>query len=182
MDLLRWQSHRYNIDTNKRNIDMTAQDIIDLHYSLMLYNGFYSTIIVCSFLFLILAAVSYYLYQKFQDEKIDSYNNNKSINKLYSQFLERFPVWFAVFGFFNHPDLDSYEEYLITFKGWTAQEVYQKIKEHLESILEEYKNTGKYDESNNHALSNFLAEIRFAQDELCAVDRQKIDTKLSDFS
>ena len=168
---------------------MTAQDIIDLHYSLMLYNGFYSTIIVCSFLFLILAAVSYYLYQKFQDENrysLDEYYNNKSINKLYSQFLERSLVFeWSIYP----PDLDSYEEYLITFKGWTAQEVYQKIKEHLESILEEYKNTGAYCESDNHALSNFLAEIRFAQDELYEVDRQKdkferqkIDTKLSDFS
>ena len=166
---------------------MTAQDIIDLHYSLMLYNGFYSTIIVCSFLFLILAAVSYYLYQKFQDEKEYSIQyNNKSITKLYSQFLEHFPVWFAVFGFFNHPDLDSYEEYLITFKGWTAQEVYQKIKEHLESILEEYKNTGAFCKSDNHALANLLAEIKFASDELdkfeSQKERQKIDTKLSDFS
>lgn len=162
---------------------MTAQDIIDLHYSLMLYNGFYSTIIVCSFLFLILAAVSYYLYQKFQDKKrysISVQYNNKSITKLYSQFLER-PLVFDEPSM-RYPDLDSYEEYLITFKGWTAQEVYQKIKEHLESILEEYKNTGNCDESDNHAIANFLAEIRFAQDELCAVDRQKIDTKLSDFS
>ena len=164
---------------------MTAQDIIDLWCST---DFFYIPIIVCTFLFLILP-VSYYLYQKFQDEKRYSKYNNKSITKLYSQFLERFPVWFAVFGFFNHPDLDSYEEYLITFKGWTAQEVYQKIKEHLESILEEYKNTGKYDESDNHALANFLAEIRFAQDELDKFEdeldkfeRQKIDPKLSDFS
>lgn len=151
---------------------MTAQDIIDL------------CCVVFSFLLLILA-VLYYLYQKFQDEKEYSYNN-KSITKLYSQFLERFPVWIAVFGFFNHPDLDSYEEYLITFKGWTAQEVYQKIKEHLESILEEYKNTGAYCESDNHAIANFLAEIKFASDEVGRqkdkFKRQKIDTKLSDFS
>ena len=169
---------------------MTAQDIIDLHYSLMLYNGFYSTIIVCSFLFLILAAVSYYLYQKFQEEKryeklysVSALYNRKSIRKLYSQFLKRLGI---IDDFrFRMPfwlNLDSYEEYLITFKGWTAQEVYQKIKEHLESIIEEYKNTGKSDESNNHALSNFLAEIRFAQDELDKFERQKIDPKLSDFS
>ena len=158
---------------------MTAQDIIDLCCSTDFL------IIVCPALLIIILAVSCDLYQKFQDEKrysISVQYNNKSITKLYSQFLERFPVWVSVFGFFNHPDLDSYEEYLITFKGWTAQEVYQKIKEHLESIIEEYINTGASDESDNHAIANFLAEIRFAQDELCAVDRQKIDPKLSDFS
>ena len=158
---------------------MTAQDIIDLWCSI----DFFNQIIVFSFLLLILAVpVLYYLYQKFQDEKRYSIQyNNKSITKLYSQFLERSLVfeWSINPPFF---DLDSYEKYLITFKGWTAQEVYQKIKEHLESILEEYKNTGKYDESNNHALANFLAEIRFAQDELDKFERQKIDTKLSDFS
>lgn len=143
----------------------------------------YNEIIVFSFLLLILAVpCCYYLYQKFQDEKGYSYNN-KSITKLYSQFLER--SWVFVFSF-HHPDLDSYEKYLITFKGWTAQEVYQKIKEHLESILEEYKNTGAYCESDNHALANFLAEIKFASDEVgrqkVKFDRQKIDTKLSDFS
>ena len=158
---------------------MTAQDIIDLWC-----NGFYNTIIVCTFLLLILASVLYYLYQKFQeylDEKRElkfSYNN-KSITKLYSQFLERSEVfeWYIY-----PPDLDLYEEYLITFKGWTAQEVYQKIKEHLESIIEEYKNTGAFNESDNHALSNFLAEIKFANDELDKFKRQKIDPKLSDFS
>ena len=148
---------------------MTSQDIIDL------------LIIVCPALLIIILAVSYDLYQKFQDENsysLDEFYNNKSINKLYSQFLERSEV----FGAFYPPDLDSYEEYLITFKGWTAQEVYQKIKEHLESIIEEYKNTGAYCESDNHALANFLAEIRFAQDKLAKFDRQKIDTKLSNFS
>ena len=160
---------------------MTAQDIIDLWC-----NGFYNTIIVCTSLLLILASVLYYLYQKFQaylDEKREFSYNNKSINKLYSQFLER------AGGFewcIYHPDLDSYEEYLITFKGWTAQEVYQKIKEHLESILKEYKNTGAFCESDNHALSNFLAEIKFASDEVNRqknkFKRQKIDPKLSDFS
>lgn len=177
MDLLRWQSHRYNIDTDKRNIDMTAQDIIDLCCST---DFFYNPIIVFSFLLLILA-VLYYLYQKFQDEKrevIYSYNN-KSIQKLFLQFLDRCS---AGYGGVYPPDLDSYEEYLITFKGWTAQEVYQKIKEHLESILEEYKNTGAFCESDNHALANFLAEIRFAKDELDKFERQKIDPKLSDFS
>lgn len=161
---------------------MTAQDIIDLCCT----NGFYSTIIVCSFSFLILAVVSCYLYQKFQDENgysISVQYNNKLITKLYSQFLERSCV---VEWSIHPPDLNSYEEYLITFKGWTAQEVYQKIKEHLERILEEYKNTGAYCESDNHALANFLAEIKFAKDELyCQKDkfeRQKIDTKLSDFS
>ena len=159
---------------------MTAQDIIDLCCT----NGFYSTIIVCSFLLLILATVSCYLYQKFQeylDEKreLEFSHNNKSINKLYSQFLERSLVFeWSIYT----PDLDSYEEYLITFKGWTAQEVYQKIKEHLESILEEYKNTGAFCESDNHALANFLAEIKFANDELDKFQRQKIDPKLSDFS
>ena len=134
---------------------------------------------------LILASVLYYLYQKFQDEKIDSYAeysyNNKSIQKLFLQFLDRCPSKYVLF---YPPDLNSYEKYLITFKGWTAQEVYQKIKEHLESILEEYKNTGACCESDNHALANFLAEIKFASDELYEVDRQKekIDTKLSDFS
>ena len=159
---------------------MTAQDIIDLCCST---DFFYSTIIVCAFLLIILAVPCCYLHQKFQDEKIDSYAeysyNNKSIQKLFLQFLERS----TVFGCsMRYPDLDSYEEYLITFKGWTAQEVYQKIKEHFESILEEYKNTGAFNESDNHALSNFLAEIRFAQDELDKFERQKIDTKLSDFS
>ena len=156
---------------------MTAQDIIDLCCST---DFFYNPIIVFSFLLLILAAVSYYLYQKFQDEKEYSIQyNNKSITKLYSQFLERSSV--IEWSIYN-PDLDSYEEYLITFKGWTAQEVYQKIKEHLESILEEHKNTGAFNESDNHALSNFLAEIKFAQDKLDKFERQKIDTKLSDFS
>ena len=179
MDLLRWQSHRYNIDTDKRNIDMTAQDIIDLcggiDFDCIL-------IIVFTFLLLILI-VLYSLYQKFQDEKIVAYAeysyNNKSIQKLFLQFTDR---GFARYSVFYPPDLNSYEKYLITFKGWTAQEVYQKIKEHLESILEEYKNTGAFCESDNHALANFLAEIRFAQDELAQFKRQKIDTKLSDFS
>ena len=157
---------------------MTAQDIIDLCCNTYFL---YILIIACTVLLLILV-VENYLDQKFQDENrysLDEYYNNKSINKLYSQFLERSEVFeWSIYP----PDLDSYEEYLITFKGWTAQEVYQKIKEHLESILEEYKNTGKYDESNNHALANFLAEIRFAKDELDKFERQKIDTKLSDFS
>ena len=167
---------------------MTAQDIIDLWC-----NGFYNTIIVCTFLLLILASVLYYLYQKFQeylDEKryeklysVSALYNRKSIRKLYSQFLKRLGI---IDDFrFSMPfwlNLDSYEEYLITFKGWTAQEVYQKIKEHLESIIEEYKNTGAFNESDNHALSNFLAEIKFANDELDKFKRQKIDTKLSDFS
>ena len=168
---------------------MTAQDIIDLCCSI---DFFYNPIIVCAFLLLILA-VSCYLYQKFQDEKrevVCSYDysyNNKSIQKLYSQFLDRCPV----FAFFrpldsDSHDLDSYAKYLITFKGWTAQEVYQKIKEHFESILEEYKNTGAFHESDNHALANFLAERKFASDELYRqkdkFKRQKIDTKLSDFS
>lgn len=157
---------------------MTAQDIIDLWC-----NGFYNTIIVCTFLLLILASVLYYLYQKFQDEKIDSYAeysyNNKSIQKLFLQFLDRCPSKYVLF---YPPDLNSYEKYLITFKGWTAQEVYQKIKEHLESIIEEYINTGAFNESDNHALSNFLAEIKFANDELDKFKRQKIDPKLSDFS
>ena len=163
---------------------MTAQDIIDLCCST---DFFYNPIIVFSFLLLILA-VLYYLYQKFQDEKIDSYKikyysyNNKSIQKLYLQFIDRCSARYGDYP----PDLDSYEEYLITFKGWTAQEVYQKIKEHLESIIEEYKNTGAFNESDNHALSNFLAEIKFASDEVNRqkdkFKRQKIDTKLSDFS
>ena len=151
---------------------MTSQDIIVL------------LIIVCPALLIIICN----LYQKFQDENIYSLDKyyNKSINKLYSQFLERSEVyeWYIY-----PPDLNSYEKYLITFKGWTAQEVYQKIKEHLESILEEYKNTGAFCESDNHALANFLAEIKFASDELDKFkrqkdkfERQKIDTKLSDFS
>ena len=155
---------------------MTAQDIIDLWCSTDFL------IIVCPALLIIILAVSCDLYQKFQDKKeysISVQYNNKSITKLYSQFLERSTVFRCSM---RYPDLNSYEEYLITFKGLTAQEVYQKIKEHLESIIEEYKNTGAYCESDNHAIANFLAEIRFAQDELCAVDRQKIDTKLSDFS
>ena len=151
---------------------MTSQDII------------YLLIIVCPALLIIILAVSCDLYQKFQDEKECSrHYNNKSITKLYSQFLERSEV----FGLSIYPpDLNSYEKYLITFKGWTAQEVYQKIKEHLESILEEYKNTGAFCESDNHALANFLAEIRFASDEVDRqknkFKRQKIDPKLSDFS
>ena len=155
---------------------MTAQNIIDLWCSTDFL------IIVCPALLIIILAVSCDLYQKFQDKKeysISVQYNNKSITKLYSQFLERSTVFRCSM---RYPDLNSYEEYLITFKGLTAQEVYQKIKEHLESIIEEYKNTGAYCESDNHAIANFLAEIRFAQDELCAVDRQKIDTKLSDFS
>ena len=169
---------------------MTAQDIIDLWCT----NDFYSTIIVCAFLLLILAVTCYYLYQKFQDKKryeklysVSALYNRKSIRKLYSQFLKRLGI---IDDFrFSMPfwlNLDSYEEYLITFKGWTAQEVYQKIKEHLESILEEYKNTGAYCESDNHALSNFLAEIKFASNEVGRqkdkFERQKIDTKLSNFS
>ena len=150
---------------------MTSQDIIDL------------LIIVCPALLIIILAVSCDLYQKFQDEKIDSYAeysyNNKSIQKLFLQFLDRCPSKYVLF---YPPDLNSYEKYLITFKGWTAQEVYQKIKEHLESIIEEYKNTGAFNESDNHALSNFLAEIKFANDELDKFKRQKIDPKLSDFS
>ena len=166
---------------------MTSQDIIDLWYST---DSFYNQIILFSFLLLIILAVLYYLYQKFQDEKryeklysVSALYNRKSIRKLYSQFLKRLGI---IDDFrFSMPfwlNLDSYEEYLITFKGWTAQEVYQKIKEHLESIIEEYINTGAFNESDNHALSNFLAEIRFAQDELNKFERQKIDTKLSDFS
>ena len=166
---------------------MTSQDIIDLWYST---DSFYNQIILFSFLLLIILAVLYYLYQKFQDEKryeklysVSALYNRKSIRKLYSQFLKRLGI---IDDFrFSMPfwlNLDSYEKYLITFKGWTAQEVYQKIKEHLESIIEEYINTGAFNESDNHALSNFLAEIRFAQDELNKFERQKIDTKLSDFS
>ena len=156
---------------------MTSQDIIDLCCNTYFL---YILIISCTVPLLILV-VENYLDQKFQDENrysLDEYYNNKSINKLYSQFLERSEV----FGLFYPPDLDSYEEYLITFKGWTAQEVYQKIKEHLESIVEEYINTGAFNESDNHALSNFLAEIKFANDELDKFKRQKIDPKLSDFS
>ena len=158
---------------------MTAQDIIDLCCNIDFFN---ISIIVCTFLVLIAVVPCYLLFQEYLDEKREFSYNNKSITKLYSQFLERSEV----FGLFYPPDLDSYEEYLITFKGWTAQEVYQKIKEHLESILKEYKNTGAFCESDNHALSNFLAEIKFASDEVNRqkdkFERQKIDTKLSDFS
>ena len=158
---------------------MTAQDIIDLCCNIDFFN---ISIIVWTFLVLIAVVPCYLLFQEYLDEKREFSYNNKSITKLYSQFLERSEV----FGLFYPPDLDSYEEYLITFKGWTAQEVYQKIKEHLESIIEEYKNTGKYDESDNHALANFLAEINFASGELHKFEsqkkRQKIDTKLSNFS
>ena len=161
---------------------MTAQDIIDLccgiDFDCIL-------IIVCTFLLLILI-VLYSLYQKFQDEKrevVCSYDYsyiNKSIQKLYSQFLDCCPG-FALFLPLDSAlhDLDSYAKYLITFKGWTAQEVYQKIKEHLENIIKEYINTGEF--FDNHALSNFLDEIRFVNDELAKFERQKLYTKLSDF-
>ncbi len=169
---------------------MTAQDIIDLWCS----TDFLIIIIIACTVPLLIIVVENYLDQKFQDEKryeklysVSALYNRKSIRKLYSQFLKRLGI---IDDFrFSMPfwlNLDSYEEYLITFKGWTAQEVYQKIKEHLESILEEYKNTGAYCESDNHALANFLAEIKFASDELYRqkdkFKRQKIDTKLSDFS
>ena len=165
---------------------MTAQDIIDLCCGID-----FDCILIIVFTFLLLILIVLYsLYQKFQDEKryeklysVSALYNRKSIRKLYSQFLKRLGI---IDDFrFSMPfwlNLDSYEKYLITFKGWTTQEVYQKIKEHLESIIEEYKNTGAFNESDNHALSNFLAEIRFAQDELDKFERQKIDTKLSDFS